>query len=118
MAALFRYLFLSYSSQLLLPHSPLSVRGAHTAVSPAEHTADSLRYSRCTLLAGVRIHTYAKADGEGQRHIGPPKWIFIMRDFFSMILTVGLSAAIRLSGRWVQVEAARREAEKVARKPN
>lgn len=29
--------------------------GAHTAVSPAEHTADSLRYSRCTLLAGVRI---------------------------------------------------------------
>ena len=29
-----------------------------------------------------------------------------------MILTVGLSAAIRLSGRWVQVEAARREAEK------
>lgn len=64
------------------------------------------------------FHTYAKADGEGQRHIGPPKWIFIMRDFFSMILTVGLSAAIRLSGRWVQVEAARREAEKVARKPN
>ena len=54
------------------------------------------------------FHTYAKADGEGQRHIGPPKWIFIMRDFFSMILTVGLSAAIRLSGRWVQVEAARR----------
>jgi LytS/YehU family sensor histidine kinase len=52
------------------------------------------------------------AGGEGQRHIGPPKWIFIMRDFFSMILTVGLSAAIRLSGRWVQVEAARREAEK------
>ena len=58
------------------------------------------------------FHTYAKADGEDQRHIGPPKWIFIMRDFFSMILTVGLSAAIRLSGRWVQVEAARREAEK------
>lgn len=58
------------------------------------------------------FHTYAKADGEGQRHIGPPKWMFIMRDFFSMILTVGLSAAIRLSGRWVQVEAARREAEK------
>lgn len=38
------------------------------------------------------FHTYAKADGEYQRHIGPPKWIFIMRDFFSMILTVGLSA--------------------------
>ena len=108
-SAIFSYRILL---QLLLPHSPLSVRGAHTAVSPAEHTADSLRYSRCTLLAEYAFHTYAKADGEGQRHIGPPKWIFIMRDFFSMILTVGLSAAIRLSGRWVQVEAARREAEK------
>lgn len=58
------------------------------------------------------FHAYAKVEDEGRRHMGPPKWIFIMRDFFSMILTVGLSAAIRLSGRWVQVEAARREAEK------
>ena len=44
--------------------------------------------------------------------MGPPKWIFILRDAFTMILTVGLSVAIRLSGRWIQVEAARREAEK------
>ena len=58
------------------------------------------------------FHTYAKGGDENGRHIGPPKWIFIMRDVFSMILTVGLSAAIRLSGRWVQIEAARREAEK------
>ena len=58
------------------------------------------------------FHAYAKVEDEGRRHMGPPKWIFIMRDFFSMILTVGLSAAIRLSGRWVQVETARREAEK------
>ena len=58
------------------------------------------------------FHAYAKVEDEGRRYMGPPKWIFIMRDFFSMILTVGLSAAIRLSGRWVQVEAARREAEK------
>lgn len=58
------------------------------------------------------FHTYVKDANEGKRHMGPPKWIFIMRDLFSMILTVGLSAAIRLSGRWVQVEAARREAEK------
>ncbi|MDO4163448.1 MAG: histidine kinase [Bacteroides sp.] len=46
------------------------------------------------------------------RPAGPPRWVFITRDIFSMILTTGLSAAIRLSGRWVQVEAARREAEK------
>ena len=58
------------------------------------------------------LHAYAKV-GDGSRiHMAPPKWIFIMRDFFSMILTVGLSAAIRLSGRWIQIEAARREAEK------
>ncbi|MCD8183535.1 MAG: sensor histidine kinase [Bacteroides sp.] len=53
-----------------------------------------------------------KGAGKGRPHMGPPKWIFIMRDAFSVILTVGLSAAIRLSSRWVQVEAARREAEK------
>ena len=29
-----------------------------------------------------------------------------------MILTIGLSAAIKMSGRWAQIEAARREAEK------
>lgn len=59
------------------------------------------------------FHNYVKGVGEkGGRRQGPPKWIFIMRDVFSMILTVGLSAAIKMSGRWVQVEAARREAEK------
>ncbi len=70
------------------------------------------------ITAGVHFwqeyafHTYTKGGNEGRSHMGPPKWIFIMRDLFSMILTVGLSAAIRLSGRWVQVEAARRAAEK------
>ena len=41
-----------------------------------------------------------------------PKWVFLSRDVFSMVLTVGLSVAIRLSGRWVQIENARREAER------
>ncbi len=59
------------------------------------------------------FHNYVKdVVGNGERHKGPPKWIFIMRDIFSMILTVGLSAAIKMSGRWVQMDAARREAEK------
>ena len=49
---------------------------------------------------------------KGGKRMGPPKWIFILRDAFSMILTVGLSAAIKMSGRWVQMDAARREAEK------
>lgn len=46
-----------------------------------------------------------------KRPDGPPKWIFFLRDIFSMVLTVGLSAAIRMSRRWAANEAARREAE-------
>lgn len=42
----------------------------------------------------------------------PPGWIFFIRDMFSMVLTIGLSAAIKMSTRWGQVESARREAEK------
>lgn len=42
----------------------------------------------------------------------PPGWIFFVRDMFSMVLTIGLSAAIKMSIRWGQVENARREAEK------
>ena len=108
-SAIFSYRILL---QLLLPHSPLSVRGAHTAVSPAEHTADSLRYSRCTLLAGVRISTPTqKPTVRAKGHRSAEVDIHHAR-FLFLILTVGLSAAIRISGRWVQVEAARREAEK------
>lgn len=59
------------------------------------------------------FQTFIKGGAEkGERHMGPPKWIFILRDIFSMVLTVGLSAAIKMSGRWVQMDAARREAEK------
>lgn len=59
------------------------------------------------------FHAYGKGgNGGGRKHMGPPKWIFLLRDVFSMVLTVGLSAAIRMSSRWGQVEAARREAEK------
>lgn len=59
------------------------------------------------------FHNYVKGLGEkGGKRPGPPKWIFILRDLFSMILTVGLSAAIKMSGRWGEMDAARREAEK------
>ena len=56
------------------------------------------------------FHTYVKSTPP--KRPGPPSWIFILRDVFSMVLTVGLAAAIRMSGRWIKVEAARREAEK------
>ena len=52
-----------------------------------------------------------RGDDDGQ-HMGPPKWIFILRDVSTMILTAGLSAAIKLSRRWAQMDADRREAEK------
>ncbi len=42
----------------------------------------------------------------------PPKWVSLMRDTFSMVLTVSLSAAIKMSGRWKEMESARQEAEK------
>ena len=59
------------------------------------------------------FHNLGKAVGEkGGKRMGPPKWIFVLRDTFSMVLTVGLSAAIKMSGRWAQMDAARREAEK------
>ena len=45
------------------------------------------------------------------RHIGPPKWIFFMRDACSMALIAALGAAIRLSSRWKEAEDARRNAE-------
>lgn len=71
------------------------------------------------LVAGSHLwqeYTFQAHLKEGvarnSRHIGPPKWIFILRDSFSMILTIGLSVAIRMSSRWQQLEAARREAEK------
>lgn len=41
----------------------------------------------------------------------PPRWLFFMRDIFSMILTVGLSVAIRLSSHWRKIEEVRREVE-------
>lgn len=44
---------------------------------------------------------------------GPPGWVFFVRDIFSMVLTIGLSAAIRITARWGETEAARREAERV-----
>ena len=42
----------------------------------------------------------------------PPGWLFFLRDMLSLVFTIGLSAAIRMSARWTQNEAARKEAEK------
>lgn len=42
----------------------------------------------------------------------PPVFIFYLRDIASLVFTVGLSVAIRMSIRWSEAEAARREAVK------
>ncbi|WP_294629948.1 sensor histidine kinase [uncultured Bacteroides sp.] len=47
-----------------------------------------------------------------QRPGMPPGWLFFIRDMLSLVFTIGLSAAIRMSGRWTQNEAARKEAER------
>ena len=44
------------------------------------------------------FQNHMRGDDDGQ-HMGPPKWIFILRDVSTMILTAGLSAAIKLSRR-------------------
>ena len=49
----------------------------------------------------------------------PPGWLFFLRDMLSLVFTIGLSAAIRMSARWTQNEAARKESrkKKAVRKP-
>ena len=42
----------------------------------------------------------------------PPHLVFIFRDMVSMVLTIGLAVAIRMIGRWSQIEDERRETEK------
>lgn len=72
------------------------------------------------LLAGISIglhfwQEYALSFlplEKASKRPGPPGWVFFVRDIFSMILTIGFSAAIRISARWGKTEAARREAER------
>ena len=47
----------------------------------------------------------------GGNGVFPPRTMFILRDMLSMVLTVALACAIRLIGRWSQIENERREAE-------
>lgn len=47
-----------------------------------------------------------------KRPNSPPGWLFFARDMLSLIFTIALSAAIRMSARWTQTEAARKEAER------
>lgn len=72
----------------------------------------------CILIIAIGSHswqefiiTHPDSMQPVRRPGGPPKWMFFLRDAFSMVLTVGLSVAIRMSRRWTANEAARHEAE-------
>lgn len=69
----------------------------------------------------LSFHLFSETDAETIKRVAdmpkprrnaPPKWIFTIRDILSMILTIGLSAAFKLSERWMQTETARQEAER------
>lgn len=66
-------------------------------------------------LAGLLLHLWQNIDAPAltnKRPNLPPRWIFFARDIITLVFTIGLSAAIRMSGRWQEAEYARKEAEK------
>ncbi len=70
-------------------------------------------------FAAITIHfgqefmvQFSEMAHEHRPRFAPPRWLFILRDIFSMILTIGFSVGICLSKRWIQIEAERKEAEK------
>lgn len=56
-----------------------------------------------------------EATSQRHSHPGPPLSMIILRDISTMLLIVALSTAIRMSGRWMQIENERNEA---VRKPS
>lgn len=68
------------------------------------------------IVVGLLLHVWQSLNFTPSLNHGrqgfPPGWIFFTRDMLSLVLTAGLSAAIRMSGRWRQAESARQEAEK------
>lgn len=60
-----------------------------------------------------KIYTEQRPPSVRKRHFNrPPRWTFIMRDTILLFCTIGLGAAIRMSGEWSKAETALQEAEK------
>lgn len=69
------------------------------------------------IFIGLSLHfwqslTFDPSIAKPKRPNMPPGWLFFARDMLSLVFTIGLSAAIRISGRWSEAEAARKEAER------
>ena len=69
-------------------------------------------------IIGILLHLWQSLtfdpsfENKPRRPGMPPGWLFFLRDMLSLVFTIGLSAAIRMSARWTQNEAARKEAER------
>ncbi|MBP1639286.1 MAG: signal transduction histidine kinase, LytS [Bacteroidetes bacterium] len=65
----------------------------------------------CTVL----LHEYQKYEFAhfGHGPMPPPPFAFIFRDMTSMLFAVGVSVAIRMTGKWYKTENERKETEKV-----
>lgn len=58
------------------------------------------------------MHCFSDIDMDKPEGIGPPRWVFTIRDAITMILVIGLSVALQMSRKWMHTENARREAER------
>lgn len=58
------------------------------------------------------MHSFSDIDMGKPERIGPPKWVFSVRDAITMILVIGLSVALKMSKKWLRTENEKREAEK------
>ena len=83
------------------------------------HTRKYISYNIILLiLIGLSLHFWQTltfdiaATPKPKRPNMPPGWLFFIRDMLSLIFTIGLSATIRISTRWSEAEAARKEAER------
>lgn len=58
------------------------------------------------------INIQCATDGTPHRHGGPGPWMFALRNSVMLILTCGLSVAIRMTANWYQSEVQRQKLEK------
>ena len=80
-----RYLFQSQAKRYIVYNIILLCVIGHFAASLAE---PDIRSFLCSQTSTGRVV--------------PPGWLFFLRDMLSLVFTIGLSAAIRMSARWTQ----------------
>jgi len=66
------------------------------------------------ILCAIVLHIQQRFTGSMMHHdkMGPPTYFFVFRDVTSMLLSAGLSVAIRMTGKWYKMDSMRKETEK------